>query len=62
MVGKAQSGGVEIFIQADGTGETLMILSVFINSTHPALVRISSEGTEVSTINMMPVVTELAVL
>ena len=62
IVGKAQSGSVEIFIQADGTGETLMILSVFINSTYPALVGISSEGTEASTINMMPVVTELAVL
>ena len=62
MVGKAQSGSVEIFIQADRAGETLMILSVFINSTHPALVGISSEGIEASTINMMPVVTELAVL
>lgn len=62
MLGKAQSGSMEIFIQADRTGETLMILSVFINSKHPALVGISSEGTEVNTINMTPVVTELAVL
>ena len=61
MVGKAEPGSMEVFIQAGGTGETLMILSAFINSTHPTPVSIPSEGTEVSTINMMPVVIQLAV-
>lgn len=60
-VGKAEPGSMEVFIQAGGTGETLMILSALINSTHPTPVGIPSEGTEVSTINTMPVVIELAV-
>lgn len=37
IVGKAQPGSVQVFIQTDGTIVTLMILSAFINSTHLTL-------------------------
>lgn len=50
-----------MFLQADGTLVMLVILSTLNYSTCVTMVRISSESTVVSTVNTMPIFTELAV-